>query len=225
MIKKIVLVVLLVSYFGNAQESNNLPEGFDCVQSIIPSIQVELRYFGSHNFIGQAIDGYNKPVAILSSRSIVALKKVQDELLNYNLSIKIFDAYRPQRAVNHFVRWAKVLNDTVGKNEFYPNVKKKDLFIEGYIAARSGHSRGSTLDMTLIDRHTEIELDMGSPWDFFGKESWVAHEDLSAQQRSNRMLLQTIMKKHGFNNYPKEWWHFTLKDESFPETYFDFVVE
>jgi len=223
--QKLFLIFFIVVHLGIAQNSSELPDGFDYVQNRIPSVQLEMRYFGSHNFIGQPIEGYNKPVAILSVQAINALNNVQIELLNYNLSIKIFDSYRPQRGVNHFVRWAKILNDTVAKQEFYPMVKKQDLFKEGYIAARSGHSRGSTLDMTLVDAKTGVELDMGSPWDFFGKESWVEHIDLSVQQRANRMLLQTIMKKHGFTHYPKEWWHFTLKEEPFPETYFDFVVE
>jgi len=223
--QKLFLIFFIVVHLGIAQNSSELPDGFDYVQNRIPSVQLEMRYFGSHNFIGQPIEGYNKPVAILSVQAINALNNVQIELLNYNLSIKIFDSYRPQRGVNHFVRWAKILNDTIAKQEFYPMVKKQDLFKEGYIAARSGHSRGSTLDMTLVDAKTGVELDMGSPWDFFGKESWVEHIDLSVQQRANRMLLQTIMKKHGFTHYPKEWWHFTLKEEPFPETYFDFVVE
>jgi len=223
--QKLFLIFILICNLGISQKSSNLPEGFDYVQNIIPSMQVELRYFGTHNFIGQSINGYNRHIAILSNQAIIALKNVQEELLKYNLSVKMFDGYRPQRAVNHFVRWAKVLNDTVGKQEFYPNVMKHHLFKEGYIAARSGHSRGSTLDMTLVDSNTGKELDMGSPWDFFGKESWVENNNLTAQQRANRMLLQTIMLKHGFKHYPKEWWHFTLKNEPFPETYFDFVVE
>jgi len=223
--QKLFLIFILICNLVISQKSSNLPEGFDYVQNIIPSMQVELRYFGTHNFIGQSINGYNRHIAILSNQAIIALKNVQEELLKYNLSVKMFDGYRPQRAVNHFVRWAKVLNDTVGKQEFYPNVMKQHLFKEGYIAARSGHSRGSTLDMTLVDSNTGKELDMGSPWDFFGKESWVENNNLTAQQRANRMLLQTIMLKHGFKHYPKEWWHFTLKSEPFPEIYFDFVVE
>jgi len=223
--QKLALIFILICSLGTAQNSRDLPEGFGYVKHLIPSIQIDLRYLGTHNFVGQSIDGYSKPVAILSNQAIVALQNVQNELLNYNLSVKIFDSYRPQRAVNHFVRWAEDLNDTIGKVEFYPQVKKQHLFKEGYIAARSGHSRGSTLDITLVDRYTGKELDMGSPWDFFGKESWVENNKLTAQQRANRMLLQTIMLKNGFSHYPKEWWHFTLKNEPFPETYFDFVVE
>jgi zinc D-Ala-D-Ala dipeptidase len=202
-----------------------LPEGFVYVNDLIPSIQVELRYFGSDNFMGNPIDGYHNEVAILSEQATIALKEVQQELQQYNLSIKIYDSYRPQRAVNHFIRWARDLTDTLNKQEYYPNVMKQHLFVEGYIAARSGHTRGSTLDMTLVDSKTRKPLDMGSPYDFFGKVSWVDNKNLTAQQLANRMLIQTIMRKYGFKHYPKEWWHFTLRDEPFPETYFDFVVK
>ena len=186
---------------------------------------MDLRYFGTNNFIGKVIDGYQKEVGIISTAAANALKRVQDELLDYHLSIKIFDAYRPQQSVDHFVRWARVLNDTANKSVFYPHVKKQLLFHEGYIASKSGHTRGSTLDMTLVDLTTGKELDMGSPWDFFGPVSWINDKNITSQQRANRMLLQTIMQKHGFRPYPKEWWHFTLRDEPFPDTYFNFPVE
>ncbi|TJY36348.1 M15 family metallopeptidase [Pontimicrobium aquaticum] len=217
--------VLLICYTWSCTSQNNLPEGFGYVHHTIPDIQLELRYFGSDNFIGKPIDGYHKNVAIMTTDAINALKRVQDELKQYNLSIKIFDGYRPQTAVNHFVHWAKQLNDTVNKQKFYPKVKKEHLFEEGYISSKSGHTRGSTIDMTLVDLNSGEELDMGSPWDFFGPESWVANLDLTFQQRANRMLLQTVMRKHGFKYYTKEWWHFTLQNEPFPDTYFDFPIE
>ena len=217
----LVLVALLVTIAGFAQ----LPKGFVYVNDIVPSIKVELRYYGEQNFLGTKVDSYNKEVAILTSQAALALKKVQTELMGYDLSIKIFDSYRPQSAVDHFVRWARNLNDTINKSQYYPNVKKQHLFQEGYIASQSGHSRGSTLDLTIVDLNTGKELDMGSPYDFFGIESWVDHKDLTAQQRANRMLLQQLMTKHGFRNYAKEWWHFTLKGEPFPDTYFDFPVD
>lgn len=220
-----LLFFVLSSSLFYCQDKQTLPEGFGYVKEHIPNIHIDLRYFKNHNFLGNPVDGYNKEVAILSSKAIVALKNVQRELKKYNLSIKIFDSYRPQTAVNHFVRWAKKLNDTVSKVEFYPNVKKQHLFKEGYIASKSGHSRGSTLDITLVDIATGKELDMGSAWDFFGKESWVENKNLSTQQLANRMLLQTIMRKNGFIPYPKEWWHFTLANEPFKDTYFDFPVE
>lgn len=202
-----------------------LPKGFVYVEDIVPTVKVELRYFSSNNFLGVPVDGYNKDVAILSESAAMALRNVQDDLKKYNLSILIYDSYRPQQAVNHFIRWARDLNDTINKQRFYPRVKKRNLFKEEYIASRSGHSRGSTLDITLVDATTCEPLDMGSPYDFFGPESWVANIKLTAQQRANRMLLQTVMLKHGFRNYAKEWWHFTLRGEPFPKTYFDFPVD
>jgi len=201
-----------------------LPKGFVYVEDVVPTIKVDLRYFSDNNFLGKPVDGYKKEVAILTVQAAEALKNAQEELKQYNLSIMIYDSYRPQTAVNHFVRWARDLNDTINKIAFYPKVKKQHLFQEGYISSQSGHSRGSTMDITLVDINTCEPLDMGSPYDFFGPESWIANNDLTAQQRANRMLLQTIMLKHGFRFYTKEWWHFTLRGEPFPDTYFDFPV-
>ena len=219
---KFKFLFLLLFCFGLS--SAQLPKEFVYVEDVIPTIKVELRYFSNNNFLGKPVDGYKKEVAILSIQAAEALKHVQDELKQYNLSIMIYDSYRPQTAVNHFVRWAKNLNDTINKRAFYPAVKKQHLFQEGYISSQSGHSRGSTMDITLVDMSTCEPLDMGSPYDFFGPESWIANNDLTAQQRANRMLLQTIMLKHGFRFYTKEWWHFTLRNEPFPDTYFDFPV-
>ncbi len=202
-----------------------LPKGFVYVEKKIPDIKTELRYFTNNNFIGQKITGYNKDVCILSSQATNALKKVQDELKSFNLSIKIFDAYRPQRAVNHFIKWARALNDTVKKHEYYPDVDKKDLFKDQYIATRSRHSSGSTLDVTLVDLDTGEELDMGTPYDYFGPQSWIHFIRLTTQQKANRLLLQTVMTKHGFRPYPWEWWHFTLRGEPFKDQHFDFPVE
>ncbi|WP_179351757.1 M15 family metallopeptidase [Winogradskyella vidalii] len=207
------------------QPKKELPEGFVYVKSIIPDLDVELRYFTTNNFVGDTIDGYNANRLILTKATAEKLKLVQNELQEQNLCLKVYDGYRPQPAVNHFIRWAKDLNDTINKQQFYPNVLKKDLFNSGYIASRSGHSRGSTIDLTIIDGQTGEPLDMGSPYDFFGKSSWIAHEDLTEQQVKNRQLLQTVMQKHNFRNYAKEWWHFTLRWEPFPKTYFDFEIE
>jgi len=201
-----------------------LPKGFVYVEDMVPTIKVDLRYFSNNNFLGKPVDGYKKEVAIVTVQAAEALKNAQEELKQYNLSIMIYDSYRPQTAVNHFVRWARDLNDTINKIAFYPKVKKQHLFQEGYISSQSGHSRGSTMDITLVDINTCEPLDMGSPYDFFGPESWIANNDLTVQQRANRMLLQTIMLKHGFRYYTKEWWHFTLRGEPFPDTYFDFPV-
>ena len=222
---KHLFTYILLFHFISCNAQQILPKGFDYVDNHIPNLVIELRYFGTDNFIGRPIDGYNKNVSILTTQAILALKEVQRELEQYNLGIKIFDGYRPQQAVDHFVRWAQVLNDTLNKHKFYPNVAKKELFNEGYISSKSGHTRGSTIDMTLIDLVSGKELDMGSPWDFFGPESWVANVNLTAQQRTNRMLLQTVMRNHGFKIYTKEWWHFTLINEPFPDTYFNFPID
>ncbi len=202
-----------------------LPDGFVYVKQEIPDIQVELRYCWDNNFVGEPIDGYFNDVCILTTQATMALEKVQEELKSKQLSLKIFDAYRPQRAVNHFWAWAKNVNDTLMKQQYYPNVDKKNLFKEEYIATRSRHSSGSTLDVTLVDLKTGKELDMGTSYDYFGPESWIYYDNLTDQQKANRMLLQSIMKKHGFRTYPQEWWHFTLRGEPFANQYFDFPVE
>ena len=214
-------LLTLYSLIGYAQ----LPKGFVYAKTEIPTIQVELQYCGDNNFVGDIIDGYNANVSIMTKQTAVALKKVQAELAKQNLSIKIYDSYRPQRAVNHFVRWAKVVNDTLMKQQFYPRVQKKNLFKSGYIASKSRHSSGSTLDITLAHLKTGEALDMGSPFDFFGSESWVANTNLTVDQAKNRKLLQTVMLSNGFRNYPKEWWHFTLRGEPYRNQYFDFLVE
>ena len=220
----ISIIALGLLCFGFYQKQN-LPEGFVYVKSVIPDLDVELRYFTTHNFVGDTIDGYKSNKLILTKETAEKLKLVQDELQQQNLCLKVYDGYRPQRAVNHFMRWARVLNDTINKSEFYPNVAKRNLFKEEYIASRSGHSRGSTVDLTIIDGNTGKPLDMGSPYDFFGKQSWVDYDSITESQKKNRQLLQRVMLKHNFRNYPKEWWHFTLRWEPFPKTYFDFEVE
>jgi D-alanyl-D-alanine dipeptidase len=220
----ISIIALGLLCFGFYQKQE-LPEGFVYVRSVIPDLDVELRYFTTHNFVGDTIDGYKSNNLILTKETAEKLKLVQDELQQQNLCLKVYDGYRPQRAVNHFIRWARDLNDTVNKSIFYPSVKKRNLFKEEYIASRSGHSRGSTIDLTLIDGNTGKPLDMGSPFDFFGEQSWVDYPNITEEQKKNRQILQRVMLKHNFRNYPKEWWHFTLRWEPFPKTYFDFQVE
>ena len=217
----IIITFVLVSIRSNAQ----LPKGFVYVKDHIPTIELELRYLCSDNFIGTHIDGYEAEKCILSLPAMLALEKVQADLKKEGLGIKIFDAYRPQRAVDHFRRWARNLEDTFMREEYYPNVAKKDLFRLGYIATKSRHSSGSTVDITIINLNTKKELDMGSPYDFFGEISWVAYQDLTKIQLQNRKLLQNIMQKHGFRNYPKEWWHFTLRGEPYRNQYFDFPIK
>ncbi|PCI35498.1 MAG: peptidase M15 [Flavobacteriaceae bacterium] len=204
--------------------AQDLPKGFVYVDELIPNIALDLRYTSFNNFVGQPIEGYQKARCILSLKATEALKKAQISLNKKDLGLLIYDSYRPQQAVNHFMRWAKNTNDTLMKQHYYPGVKKKNLFKEQYIATRSGHSRGSTIDVTLINLKTGIVLDMGSPFDFFGPESWVSNRNLTAIQIANRQLLQSTMKQFNFRNYPKEWWHFTLCWEPFPKTYFDFPV-
>ncbi|MFD0991325.1 M15 family metallopeptidase [Mariniflexile jejuense] len=202
-----------------------LPKGFMYAKSIIPDLDVELRYNTKNNFIGKRIDGYQSNKLILTKETALALKQVQEELLSQNLCLLVYDGYRPQKAVNHFMRWAENLADTVNKKAFYPDVDKLNLFVEEYIAARSGHSKGSTVDVTIIDSNTGKPIDMGSNYDFFGEASWVDYQNITNEQKANRKLLQTVMLKYGFKNYPKEWWHFTLKNEPFPNTYFNFPVK
>jgi zinc D-Ala-D-Ala dipeptidase len=217
--------LILVLFFVCSYVFSQLPEGFVYVKNIIPDLNVELRYNTSYNFVGTPINGYQANSLILTKDAANALKQVQEALQMQNLCLKVYDGYRPQRAVNHFITWARNLNDTINKHIFYPNVNKSNLFNDGYIATHSGHSKGSTLDLTIIDGNTGIPLDMGSPYDFFGEESWVDFPNISEKQKANRQLLQEVMIKYGFRNYPKEWWHFTLRQEPFPETYFDFVIK
>jgi len=223
--RKAIFFLFLISLSLISLQSSELPDGFVYLKDVIPDVQVELRYYTKDNFVGAKIDGYLQAKCILSKRAANVLKEVQGKLKKFGLGLKIFDAYRPQQAVDHFIRWAGALDDTTMKSGYYPSVDKKDLFKEGYIAYKSGHSRGSTIDLTIIDLKTEKELDMGSPWDFFGEISWVDYPDLDKNQRANRMLLSSIMQEKGFKPYYKEWWHFTLRIEPFPKTFFDFPVE
>ncbi len=214
--------LFFISFFVQSQQ---LPIGFSYVNDIAPTIKQELRYCSNNNFIGTSINGYEEKVLIITTQAANALKKAQAELLKKELSLKIFDAYRPQAAVNHFVKWARINNDTLMKQQYYPNIHKRQLFKQGYISSRSGHSRGSTVDLTIINLKTNDELDMGSPYDFFGIISHITYQKLTKKQKENRQLLQVIMRKNGFRPYPNEWWHFTLRNEPFPKTYYNFPVK
>ena len=190
----------------------------------IPDVILEIRYYSTYNFIGDRIDGYEQPTALLTKEAARALKAASDTFIQKGYRIRLFDAYRPQRAVDHFVRWAKDKDDIRMKNIFYPDVNKEDLFLKGFIAAHSGHSRGSTVDITLFDMKSGLDLDMGGYFDFFGQSSFSNHKDITTIQRNNRDLLKDVMQDNGFLPIQEEWWHFTLKDEPFPDTYFDFPV-
>ncbi|MCX7312832.1 MAG: M15 family metallopeptidase [Alphaproteobacteria bacterium] len=200
------------------------PDSFVDVASVAPGLLVEARYAAAHNFVGAAIDGYHKPLCYLARPAAAALALVVQDLEPKGLTLKVYDCYRPARAVAHFVRWARDLGDQKMKAEFYPHVDKSTLFRDGYIAARSGHSRGSTADLTLARRADGQALDMGTPFDFFSPRSWPSDRSVSAEAQANRILLAQAMRKRGFRPYDKEWWHFTLRQEPYPQTYFDFPV-
>jgi len=220
---KWILTLLLLTTLSI--QSQNLPKGFSYINDVSPTIQAELRYCYNNNFMGVPVNGYEENILIATTPTAEALKKVQEELALQKLGLKIYDAYRPQTAVNHFVKWARVVNDTLMKQQYYPKINKRHLFKKGYISSKSGHSRGSTVDLTIINLETGEELDMGSPYDFFGMSSHITYENISEQQKKNRQLLQKVMNKHGFRSYSKEWWHFTLRGEPFPKTFFDFPVK
>jgi D-alanyl-D-alanine dipeptidase len=203
-----------------AQES-----GFAYLDAEIPNIVLETRYATTENFTGRVVPGYASFRQVLTKEAIAALKQVQAELNQDGLGLKVYDAYRPQRAVDSFMAWCANEADTLKKAEYYPDVAKKDIIPSGYIWTKSGHSRGSTLDLTIVNLETGEELDMGTSWDFFGHESWIDYAGITEQQKANRQLLAEVMKKHGFKGIREEWWHFTLVNEPFPDTYFDFVVE
>jgi D-alanyl-D-alanine dipeptidase len=211
-----------------AQQSACLPDGFVYIDEVIPDILLDLRYCTTRNFIGERIDGYLQARGILTLEAAQALGQVQAALQAFGLALKIFDAYRPQQAVDHFDRWVGDQSDTRMKAEFYPQVDKQDLIREGYIARRSSHTRGSTVDLTIVSlplQAADTGLDMGSRFDYFGPESWPDYMAITPQQRANRMLLRELMMKHGFVPYPMEWWHFTLEHEPFPDSWFDFPVQ
>ena len=214
------------------------------VTDVVPDVILEIRYYGTYNFVGSRIDGYKAPTALLTKQAADALKAVSDDVIKQGYRLKIYDAYRPQKGVDHFVRWAADANATEMKEYFYPDLDKSVLFDQEYIMAKSGHTRGSTVDLTLFDMKTEKELDMGGTFDWFGPES---HPDfcgnpetgeytgdnskspkgrsITAQQFANRMILRKAMLKHGFKPLDTEWWHFTLENEPFPNTYFEFDVK
>ncbi|NMD05229.1 MAG: M15 family metallopeptidase [Deltaproteobacteria bacterium] len=246
----LVLIILNILYFPDISYSmGKRQSGFVDIREIIPQIELDIRYYGSHNFLGERVDGYLAPKCILTKEAAQALLNVQRDLEPFGFTLKIYDCYRPQRAVDYFVRWAKEIENTKTKKEFYPTVDKQNLFKDGYIDSKSSHSHGSTVDLTIVPlpvpeqeeyipgqklcvcyltsekRFKDNSIDMGTGFDCFHELSHTANKKISRQQKINRLLLKTLMEKHGFKNYELEWWHYTLKNEPYPNTYFDFPVE
>ena len=197
---------------------------FVLLSEAVPDAVLEIRYYSTYNFVGDRIDGYEEPLAMLTAEAADALREASDELMGMGYRLKIFDAYRPQMAVTHFMNWALDTEDTRMKAYFYPELDKDVLFPLGYIAEHSGHSRGSTVDLTLFDMTTEREVDMGGTFDYFGELSHPDYTGITEEQYANRMLLREVMLKHGFKPLAEEWWHFTLEDEPYPNTYFTFPI-
>ena len=200
------------------------PAGFVVLGDFVPQIIQEIRYHSTYNFIGERIDGYEEPVAILSIEAARALRAVSNELFVMGYRLKVFDAYRPACAVRRFVLWGIEDQDVRMKPYFYPDLEKQELFQKGYIAKQSSHSRGSAVDLTLLDMKTGKEVDMGSPFDLFSEVSHPGYRGITEEQYRNRMLLQHTMVRNGFLPLDCEWWHFVLKDEPYPDTYFEFPV-
>jgi len=245
----LIFTCLFLSQTVLAGGTDKMPDNFTDIQKVIPDVIMDIRYYSPHNFVGEKVDGYLAPKCYLTKETAQALAGVQKDLATYSLSLKIYDCFRPQRAVNHFVRWAAEIKNTKTMKEFYPTVNKRNLFKDGYIAEKSGHSRGSTVDLTIVPlpapaqpqyspgqklhscylpaakRFADNSIDMGTGFDCFHALSHTANHNVGRQQKINRLLLKSLMEKHGFKNYDMEWWHYTLKNEPYPDTYFDFLVE
>ena len=237
----LLAIAFTISINVNAQNKKTVSptddnSGFVTLTDAVPDAILEIRYFSTYNFVGKRIDGYLEPTALLTRQAADSLRAVSDDLIRFGYRLKIYDAYRPQCGVDHFVRWSKETSDTLMKTYFYPTFDKRDLFPD-YIATRSGHTRGSTVDLTLFDMRTEKEVDMGGTFDWFGVEShpdyggnpetleYTGNGNITSTQFYNRMVLRTAMLRHGFKPLDTEWWHFTLKDEPYPKTFFTFPVK
>lgn len=241
-----IFMMCLASCCNNVKTTNTEDDSsqFVTLTDVVPDAILEIRYFGTYNFVGARVDGYLQPTALLTHEAADSLRAVSDDVKAMGYRLKIFDAYRPQCAVDHFVRWAENIPDTLMRQYFYPDLDKSVLFDQEYICAKSGHTRGSTIDLTLFDMQLEKEVDMGGTFDWFGPES---HPDfcgnpetseytgdnskspvgrsITAEQFENRMILRSAMMRHGFKPFDTEWWHFTLNNEPFPDTYFNFPVQ
>ncbi len=242
-------VVFTIFFITNFASAAHLPRGFTYLYDVDPTIIQEMRYYGNHNFVGRPIRGYLAPKCILTIQAAEALVKVQAELKEFSMSLKVYDCYRPQRAVDDFIVWAKDRSDTKMKREFYPKIDKANLFKDGYISEKSGHSRGSTVDITIValpiekqakynygerlfacdlpanKRFKDNSLDFGTGFDCFSTLSHTANSHIGDLQKQRRLMLKSIMEKNGFKNVAVEWWHYTLEKEPFPNQYFDFEVQ
>ncbi len=221
-------VLMVLGACGKTETKSGSPEdasGFVSLAEAVPDVILEIRYYSTYNFVGDRIAGYEEPCALLTREAAEALKGAAADAMKQGYRLKIYDAYRPQTAVDNFVEWAEDVDDTRMKAYFYPELDKSVLFDQGYIAAKSGHSRGSTLDLTLFDMDTGKEVDMGGTFDYFGELSHPDYVgDLTEEQIANRNTLRDIMVNNGFKPLAEEWWHFTLADEPYPDTYFTFPV-
>ena len=221
------MAILLITIKMDTDFKNKVikdPSDFVVLADYVPGVIQEIRYYSTYNFIGERIDGYEEPCALITKEAARALKSVSNEMMVQGYRLKVFDAYRPASAVKHFVLWGIEDTDIRMKPYFYPDLEKQELFVKGYIASQSSHSRGSTVDLTRLDMSTGKELDMGSPFDLFSEVSHPDYRGVTEEQYNNRMILQRVMVRNGFEPIDVEWWHFTLKDEPFPDTYFDFPV-
>ena len=247
-IAAILASALMICFVDTGWSDQKRPGDFVDIREVIPSVVLDIRYHGPHNFVGERIDGYQQPLCLLTRQAAEALERVQRDLQPFALSLKLYDCYRPQRAVDHFVRWAKDIGDTRTQKEFYPTVEKRNLLRDKYISDKSSHTRGSTVDATIVpvplpiqesyvpgqplaacflpaaERFKDNGIDMGTGFDCFHELSRTANQKVGTQQRMNRLLLKMLMEKHGFNHYPEEWWHFTLRNEPYPDTTFDFPL-
>ncbi|WFB62611.1 M15 family metallopeptidase [Sphingobacterium sp. WM] len=220
-IHSLIFAILFVACAAQKE----IPNSFIELKRMVPNIEIELRYFGNHNFMGRRVKGYEANKVYISKEAAKSLVLIHKELNQMGLGIKVFDAYRPQQAVDNFKEWALDIADSTAKQEFYPDVDKRDLFKLGYIAEKSGHSRGSTIDLTIINLTDKKELDMGTGFDFFGEPSHHDYSEISDAQKANRKLLRGIMEKYGFKAIEEEWWHYTLKNEPFKDQYFNFAIK
>ncbi|NMM39586.1 M15 family metallopeptidase [Pseudoalteromonas arctica] len=221
LLSAIYLVTPAVNAYEPATKTKR--DEFVDIATVIPTAIFDIRYYSANNFVGQPVDGYNAPKCLLHKTAAKGLQQAHKQAQQAGYNLKIFDCYRPQRAVDHFVRWVNDETDTKTKAAYYPNLGK-DQLLGDYIAAKSGHSRGSTIDLTLTDSKDQA-LNMGSLFDMFDTISNTDDPRITQEQQANRYKLKNLMLAAGFSPYAMEWWHFTYQPQAYPNTYFDFVVE